>query len=642
MAENTSLMEIKRSEIESFVSSVTDALKKSRYAPAVTASASSQDVVGRRRSFSMNPVQTGVGVASDFSLVDAIHAVSADDGLPTAAETHILREIREGISIARAVVELFQKTTELGRLKALNSATRLTQEQRDAFSEYQYAAGVIMSFVSASYVAWALADYLANPAIVDEAPESSEFGFANPIAAQEAFLWELSTVVKAARSDASLAKIVRDFCVKRSKAVSLTSVGTRLVEAFVSANYRVEGSEFSINGFAPSERKVSSATLSMTFKKPEEVVGNHLAKSQCNRLAKMLMAYDFKLQTSPFVELGGHIFTFMGDGFPGTGKTTLIQMMAGLLNDYCQVAGYPFVYRNFGVHEISEYQGRSGQNCQAFITAVTDPRVIGFGTVDDIDLIAASRDDAHASNGQKEVTSVLMDAWAGPSTVVRGNCTFGAFSNYPEKVDDALRQRAGARFLIDGPQTTEDYIDLLALLAGQSGQEALGLGDAKGKLFATQNIQAAAEKSYAKHSRPQEAKITNLLDQVTGEIGELDNIHKIGVYMKRIQEVEPRFTGRAIKNIMDSVKTRCMDFEIPDEWMEKPETFMHRSMPDKISMVRELMKPMTAEMVLQEVNRYADSEVRYSDKSFDKAVENAVQDAKVRAAAVEKLGRGHA
>lgn len=39
-----------------------------------------------------------------------------------------------------------------------------------------------------------------------------------------------------------------------------------------------------------------------------------------------------------------------------------------------------------------------------------------------------------------------MDAFAGANTVVRGNCTFGMFSNYPENVDDALRQRSGARF----------------------------------------------------------------------------------------------------------------------------------------------------------------------------------------------------
>ena len=74
---------------------------------------------------------------------------------------------------------------------------------------------------------------------------------------------------------------------------------------------------------------------------------------------------------------------------PGTGKTTLIQMIAGLINDYCEVAGYTFHYENFGVDQISSYQGKSGQNCRQFITNVMDPRTIGFGTVDDIDQVAA-------------------------------------------------------------------------------------------------------------------------------------------------------------------------------------------------------------------------------------------------------------
>jgi hypothetical protein len=95
-----------------------------------------------------------------------------------------------------------------------------------------------------------------------------------------------------------------------------------------------------------------SKPLVMTFKKPEEVVGNHIAKYQSVKLAKMVMAYDFERQLNPFEELGGFLFTFIGDGAPGTGKTTLIQMIAGLVNGYCQVAGYPFAYENFGVDNL--------------------------------------------------------------------------------------------------------------------------------------------------------------------------------------------------------------------------------------------------------------------------------------------------
>ena len=93
----------------------------------------------------------------------------------------------------------------------------------------------------------------------------------------------------------------------------------------------------------------------------------------------MIMAYDFSRQMNPFVELGGFLFTFIGDGMPGTGKTTLIQMIAGLISGYCQVAGYPFVYENFGVDQISSYQGKSGQNCKDFVNNVVNPKAIGFG-----------------------------------------------------------------------------------------------------------------------------------------------------------------------------------------------------------------------------------------------------------------------
>ena len=147
----------------------------------------------------------------------------------------------------------------------------------------------------------------------------------------------------------------------------------------------------------------------MSFKKPNEIVGNHIAKYQAMKLAKMIMAYDFDRKLNPFVELGGFIFTFMGDGKPGTGKTILIQMMAGLIHDYCQNAGYPFRYQNLSTESIDSYQGKSAQNAKAFFNNVIDPNVIGFGTIDDIDQLAGKRGDRQSSAGQLEITAVLMD-----------------------------------------------------------------------------------------------------------------------------------------------------------------------------------------------------------------------------------------
>jgi energy-coupling factor transporter ATP-binding protein EcfA2 len=352
------------------------------------------------------------------------------------------------------------------------------------------------------------------------------------------------------------------------------------------------------------------------------VVGNHIAKYQSLRLAKMLMAYDFDRKLNPFAEMGGFIFTFMGDGAPGTGKTTLIQMMAGLLNEYCKVAGYPFRYQNFSIDQIDSYQGKSGQNAKAFITNVLDPAVIGFGTIDDIDQIAGKRGDKQSSAGQQEVTAVFMEAFAGANTVVRGNCTFGMFSNYPENVDDALRQRAGARFLVDGPQTREDYIDILALLMGKNHDIPVGAHE----LFAAQEMKRAVAASFEGHSRPQEDGLLRVWEQVSRDIGRLDTIAKLGEYLKAIQQADPRFTGRAIKNITDAVKVRAMDFELPDAWMEQPELFLFKGYDEKLAMIKGMTQKITVEMVIQEINRYADSEFRYADKSDEAAISNMVRD----------------
>jgi hypothetical protein len=215
-----------------------------------------------------------------------------------------------------------------------------------------------------------------------------------------------------------------------------------------------------------------------------------------------------------------------------------------------------------------------------------------------------------------------MDAFAGANTVVRGNCTFGMFSNFPENVDDALRQRAGARFLVDGPQTREDYIDILALLLG--GRHEIPLGDHS--LFAAQEIRRAVAESFESHSRPKEEALLRVWERTERALGPLDTIAKIGTYLKAIHEADPRFTGRAIKNITDAIKVRSMDFELPDEWMEKPELFLFRDYETKKAMIEELRRPITAEIVLQEINRYADSEFRYADNSDEAAIAKAVRE----------------
>ncbi|WFE91023.1 ATP-binding protein [Roseibium porphyridii] len=549
---------------------------------------------------------------------------SDDDVLTTPTQASILRALRRALSVAQVTADQFSEQTGLADLKRSNLAGSLDASHKVRFQELLSASALISLHVFANMTDFLLSGLAAESGETDiQCGEVEEILIDNDQLALHGALWELDQEITSTgiETDSQLVALITSFCEQLMEKVTLRAEGNTSLKPFSDDRYRVEADDFEITGFTPSAR-ARTTTLTMAFKKPEEVVGNHIAKYQAMKLSKMLMAYDFERKLNPFAELGGFIFTFMGDGKPGTGKTTLIQMMAGMINEYCAVAGYPFRYENLSTESIDSYQGKSAQNAKAFIRNVTDPNVIGFGTVDDIDQLAGKRGDRQSSAGQLEITAVLMESFAGANTVVRGNCTFGMFSNYPENVDDALRQRAGARFLVDGPQTREDYIDILHLLMGKNHTIPVGNHD----LFEAQAIKKAVAASYDSHSQPQEDALLNVFQKISSDIGALDTIAKLGAYLKAIQEADERFTGRAIKNITDAVKVRAMDFELPDEWMENPDLFLFKDYETKKSMIAELAQPITIEMVIQEINRYADSEFRYADKSDEAAIENAVRD----------------
>jgi ATPase family associated with various cellular activities (AAA) len=585
-------------------------------------------LAGTGRRF-VSTVSTGsVRKTREVELIKTVAAVKPDDQLMGIGQHALLYRARRGLAVALAVADVFARSCDLESLQAKNARAPLEGDEASHFKKLLSASAYVSAFSFASYLSQLIDSEGEPPNDIAE----PDFLFDTAQDALKSLVAGLDRAIGGSKDDADLMNRADAFA-----RVAIDGLLTRKgrfdgIGAFENAHIRIDADDFTLDGFdvAPGKK---SKPLVMTFKKPEEVVGNHIAKYQSVKLAKMLMAYDFDKELNPFVELGGFLFTFIGDGAPGTGKTTLIQMIAGLVHGYAQVAGYPFHYENFGVDQISSYQGKSGQNCRQFINNVLNPRAIGFGTVDDIDQVAAKRSDDRASAGQQEITGVLMDAFGGAGTVVRGNCSFGMFSNYPENVDDALRQRAGARWLVDGPQTRDDYIDIFVLLAGKNHE--IDLGDHQ--LYAAQEIQRAVAEAYEGHAKPQEDGLMKVYERFMKANGAPKTMADVGTYLHMIKEAEPRFTGRAIKNVTDAIKMRAMDIELPDEWFEKPEAFMHKGYDDKKAMIEELRGPFDLDIIMQEVNRYADSEFRYSDKSDDAAVSKLLRDARLRERAAKEM-----
>jgi hypothetical protein len=585
-------------------------------------------LAGTGRRF-VSTVSTGsVRRTREVELAKTVAALRPGDQLLSIPQHALLFRARRGLEVALAIGDVFAKASDLESLQARNLHAPLQGEEATRYKKLLSASAYVAAFAFASYLLQ-LIDGESEPVNDTDAPDLL---FDTPQDALKSMIAGLDKAVAGAKDEAEMTARARAFAREAIEGLLARKGRFDGLGAFEDAHIRLDSDDFTLDGFdvAPGQKR---KPLSMTFKKPQDIVGNQIAKYQAMRLARMLMAYDFDRQMNPFVELGGFLFTFIGDGAPGTGKTMLIQMTAGLVNDYCQVAGYPFHYENFGVDQISSYQGKSGQNCRQFVNNVTNPRAIGFGTIDDIDQVAARRSDDRASAGQHEITGVLMAAFAGAETVVRGNCSFGMFSNYPENVDDALRQRAGARWLVDGPQTRDDYIDIFVLLAGKNHRIPLGDHD----LLRNQSIQKAVAVAYEEHSKPQEEGLRKVWERYLDEHGEPETLADVGTYLHMIRLAEPRFTGRAIKNVTDAIKMRAMDFDLPDDWFEKPDAFMHRPYDEKKAMIEELRGPFSMAMVMQEINRYADSEFRYSDRSDDSAVSKMVRDAKLRERAIGEI-----
>ena len=628
MSRTSDLMELREEDIRKHYETAAAMLEGFDHTPRIAkaheaAKEERSSGIGTRRRFRTTTpglVTRSTARPVGVQILARIEAADGDDPLVSPTQASVMAGLRRAVAIAQAVAENYGDATGLSDLKRANLESALPADRKNEFSELLTAEALITLHVFGNATAFLLSPHLSEVSV--EVGEVEEVLTDNGQLALHGALWELDQDIAAlAGDDARLIACVCAFAEQLMDKVALRAQSAGRLEPFAGAAWKVEADDFAIRGFQPA-RAAKGSTLTMTFKQPHEVVGNHIAKYQALRLSKMLMAYDFERRLNPFADLGGFIFTFMGDGMPGTGKTTLIQMMAGLIKGYCDNAGYPFRYQNLSTESIDSYQGKSAQNAKAFINNVIDPSVIGFGTIDDIDQLAGKRGDRQSSAGQLEITAVLMESFAGANTVVRGNCTFGMFSNYPENVDDALRQRAGARFLVDGPKTRDDYIDILALLMGKNHDIPLG----EHELYAAQEIKKAVAKSFESHSKPHEEGLIRVYERVEKDIGRLDTIAKLGTYLKGIQEADAGFTGRAIKNITDAVKVRAMDFELPDEWMEEPELFLFKGYDEKRGMIEELRKPITVEMVVQEINRYADSEFRYADKSDEVAIESMVRE----------------
>ncbi len=350
---------------------------------------------------------------------------------------------------------------------------------------------------------------------------------------------------------------------------------------------------------------ISGVAQEVTFQpiRPEEIVGNRNAKQKIGRYIKRLALYDQVQQMNPILELGGLAWTSLYDGLPGTGKSSLFRLAMTLLQEISEQVGIKYAIFTVDQSIKDEYYGKTGKMLLQRLSVTQSPNVLSLGVLDDIDLLTTSRDDAQGSDN--DINNILMQYLDGVFTVRRGNVINFAASNKPTGLDDALRNRFNDRLIVDGPTTSEDFADMVMILGGKLVDKGLIKIKKDYEPFATQ-VSSGGTK-------------TEKTEDVAAYMAEKFQKYKkaslleFGKFMSELKEKNPKITGRSARAVVESIKERSADFDIPREWFGTREVFLDKPYETKIKMLTELYQPITPDILFQEAQRYFDSEERFAN-----------------------------
>jgi len=403
-----------------------------------------------------------------------------------------------------------------------------------------------------------------------------------------------------------------------------------LVELVEKTEFRV-ADEFSIIGFEPSFEEKATVKAEFVPLEPHQVAGNVLAKQEMLRDMDRIVLFDLVAKRNPILEVGGLSWSVLYDGFPGTGKSSLFRMGLTRLNKRCEQVSEFWQNKNLGnlkwkqlvidQRVKDQYYGQTGQKLLAIIDQAKKVDGIYVITIDDIDLLVSGDRDESSGGADKDILNILMQYADGINTIIRGNAQWWAATNDATAMDSALRQRFMARYAVDGPQTADDFSDITY----EKLKEWIDLGKVDlpfGSGYTPYEMRKG-ESGYK--SKEDEGVLSRIKKKFSGKI----TLKDIGELCKEMKDKNPRFTGRAVHAVSEAIKKRINDYDMPEEWYENPDLFFFQDYNRRVEMLKELCKMVTGEMVVQEYERYFESEQRYASDKFNSDVEKTVHSMRV-------------
>ena len=327
---DSSLLIIKEEYLEEFKEEVTNYLKTVGWVADVKKAKGDIDL-----SFLIHAGKAlNINETDELSIIRNAIRISNDRIILSNTSNVILNALKKGFTIGKYLATQYARASGLELLLQKNKDGSLHQSEMPEFHDKWQTQSAVLLMAASSYVLYALREHRADEvsSINIDFNGIPEVNLNRPTKAMQCALYyygaylERSGVVN---NDLQMLKITHQYFERLTEELKLRKDGFKYVESFTDNHYKLEKTDFVVQGF---ETMSTSVTVGMSFNhvEMEDIVANKEAKHLFQRYAERLMCYDMETKRNPLNELGGLPNVTMADGKPGTGKS--MAALAGYLH----------------------------------------------------------------------------------------------------------------------------------------------------------------------------------------------------------------------------------------------------------------------------------------------------------------------